>query len=101
MRIIDRKMLLAFGKKHPNAQSALNAWHGLMRQNRFTSFQALCRVFKSADQVGRVIVFNIKGNDYRLIAALHFNKQTAYILEVMTHAQYSKETWKQQYRVFD
>ncbi len=41
-----------------------------------------------------VIVFNVCGNTYRLIVAMHFDRQTAYTLRFLTHADYSKNTWK-------
>jgi mRNA interferase HigB len=55
--------------------------------------------FPHADQVRvgsnrHVVVFNIGGNEYRLIAAIHYNTQTVYVLMIMTHAEYSKEKWK-------
>jgi mRNA interferase HigB len=42
-----------------------------------------------------VFVFNIRRNDYRLIAAVHFNRQIVYTLRFMTHAEYSKDRWKE------
>ena len=41
-----------------------------------------------------VLVFNIRRNDYRLIAAAHFNRQIVYDVRFMTHAEYSKDRWK-------
>jgi mRNA interferase HigB len=56
-------------------------------------------VYPGADPVevasGRqVIVFNVCGNTYRLIVALHFDRQWAYTLRFLTHAEYSKNRWK-------
>jgi mRNA interferase HigB len=48
-----------------------------------------------------VVVFDIKGNYYRLIAAIHYNTKLVYVLEVMTHAQYDKDEWKNKYGVYD
>jgi mRNA interferase HigB len=42
----------------------------------------------------RVVVFNIGGNKYRLIAAVHYNTQIVYVLLFLTHAQYDKDKWK-------
>lgn len=42
----------------------------------------------------RVVVFNVCGNTYRLTVAMHFDRQTAYTLQFLTHAEYSKESWK-------
>jgi len=44
--------------------------------------------------VGNLVVFNIGGNKYRLIAAIHFNRGKVYIRDVLTHAEYDKERWK-------
>lgn len=57
------------------------------------------RTFPSADMVtvasGRqVIVFNVCGNEFRLIVAVHFDRQKVFILRLLSHAEYSKENWK-------
>jgi mRNA interferase HigB len=46
------------------------------------------QVFGSADQVGEFIVFNIAGNKYRLIAAIHFDRQRCYVRYILTHKEY-------------
>jgi mRNA interferase HigB len=66
----------------------------------FKNFVALRQVYRSADQVrvasGRkVIVFNISGNSYRLIAAVYFNTQRVFALRFLSHAEYSKNLWKE------
>lgn len=94
MHVISRKALKEFAQKHPDSESALNAWFRIMRENRFESFDALRRVFPSADKVGNVIVFNIRGNKYRLIVSMHFNRGKAYVRHVLTHAEYDKGGWK-------
>lgn len=71
-----------------------------MKVARFQDFAALRNVYRSADQVrvasGRkVIVFNISGNNYRLIAAVHFNTQRVFALRFLSHAEYSKNRWKE------
>jgi mRNA interferase HigB len=40
------------------------------------------------------VVFNVCGNTYRLIVAIHFDRQIAYTLRFLTHAEYSKDSWK-------
>ncbi len=70
-----------------------------MRTARFKDLMALKQVFRTADLVrvasGRkVIVFNISGNNHRLVAAIHFNRQCVFALRLMTHAEYSKDFWK-------
>lgn len=41
-----------------------------------------------------MVVFNIRGNRYRLVTAIHYNRQVIYTLRFMTHADYSKDRWK-------
>lgn len=41
-------------------------------------------------------VFDIGGNKYRLVTAIHYNRQLIYVLRIMTHAEYDKEKWKEQ-----
>ncbi len=100
MKIIKPSTVQAWARTHPKAGSSLLGWLALMKAARFGDFAALRAVFASADMVrvrsGRkVIVFNIGGNNYRLIAAVHFNTQRAFALRFLTHAEYSKDKWKE------
>lgn len=62
-----------------------------MGKNDFANFNELRMIFNSVDAVGNDrYVFNIKGNRYRLIALIHFDVRTVYILFVGTHGEYSK-----------
>jgi mRNA interferase HigB len=59
------------------------------------------RAYPHADAVkvrsgSDVIVFNACGNNYRLLSAIHFNRGKLYVLRFMTHAEYSKQRWKDQ-----
>jgi mRNA interferase HigB len=94
MHIISRKALREFAQRHPDSISALDIWFHLVRKNQFESFNALRQVFSSADKVEDLIVFNIGGNKYRLIAAIHFNRPKVYIRHILTHPVYNRGTWK-------
>ncbi len=94
MHIISRKMLREFWQRYPDSETALVRWFKIVGQSEFASFQDLRAVFPSADKVGDLIVFNIGGNKYRLITAVHFNRGKVYIRHVFTHGDYSKGTWK-------
>ncbi len=94
MHVISRKALQQFIRSHPDSKSALEAWFKIMRSQNFESFHALRQIFPSADTMGNLVVFNIGGNKYRLISAIHFNRQELYIRDVLTHAEYNKERWK-------
>lgn len=95
MHIITRKRLNDFTEKHADAKSALQHWYKLMKFRNFKSFIELREVFPSADQVGKLTVFNIGGNKVRLIAAIHYNRNKVYIRAVLTHEEYSRGRWKE------
>jgi mRNA interferase HigB len=94
MHVITRKRLNEFATQHPGIQNALAQWYRLVKQNEFASFVELRTIFPSADQVGKLTVFNIGGNKVRLIAAIHYNRKKVYIRAVLTHAEYDEERWK-------
>jgi mRNA interferase HigB len=95
MHIISRKVLRAFSQQHPDSRTALDTWFRIMETNDFPSFHDLHQAFARADMVGNLIVFNIGGNKYRLIAAIHFNRQKVYIRHILTHEEYDRGAWKQ------
>ena len=94
MHIISRKALREFARRHPDSKNALDSWFHLLRTNQFESFTTLREVFPSADKVGPLVVFNIGGNKYRLIASIHFNRQKVFVRHILTHREYDKGAWK-------
>ena len=90
MHIITRKRLNEFAKLYPDTKNALSQWYQLIKDNEFSSFVELRQMFPSADQVGKLTVFNIGGNKVRLIAAIHYNRQKIYIRAVLTHSEYDE-----------
>jgi mRNA interferase HigB len=95
VHVITRKRLNDFAKKHPSSKSALQNWYKLIKKREFGSFSELRETFPSADQVGKLTVFNIGGNKVRLIAAVHYNRRKVYIRAVMTHEEYDEGRWKE------
>lgn len=100
MRIIKEAFLVAAGRKHPSATRHLEVWRKTVRATTWRNLVDVRRSYPDTDNVkvrsGRqVLVFNIRRNDYRLIAAAHFNRQIVYTLGFMTHAEYSKDRWKE------
>jgi len=85
-----------FALKYPDSLSALEHWYRIMKTSRFANFTELRKIFPSADQVTNKTVFNIGGNKYSLIAALHYNHGRVYIRAILTHRDYDKGTWKNQ-----
>jgi mRNA interferase HigB len=101
MRLIDKKRLTEASTTHPAAKSQLEQWYTTMKSGTYRNLVELRQTYPHADQVGKATVFNIKGNDYRLISSIHYNSQTCFILEVLTHAEYDTNAWKTRWGVFD
>lgn len=95
MHIITRGRLLEFSAIHPTAEAGLEHWYRVMKRTDFGSLAELRQVFPHADQVGRLTVFNISGNRYRLIVAIHYNRRRVYVRHVLTHAAYDRGEWKE------
>ena len=65
-----------------------------MESGIFTDFNDLRATFASADYVDGLTVFNIGGNKYRLITAIHYNRHKIFIRAVLTHTEYNHGAWK-------
>lgn len=98
MRVISNRVLREFGRVHPDAASPLQAWRRLMETGSFASFAQLKATFGSVDKVGSFFVFNMGGNKYRLVTAIHFNRQMVFVRAVMTHSEYDAGRWKERGR---
>lgn len=91
MVIITKTILNEFGLQHTGAATALNEWYTIVKAADWKSLADLKQTFNSADYVGNDhYVSNIKGNHYRLVAMIFFDKRTLFIRFVGTHAQYDK-----------
>lgn len=73
---------------------SLQHWFTIVRKTDYASFVDLRKSFPSADQVGQFTVFNIGGNKFRLIAAIHYNRKKLYIRHILTHAEYDRNMWR-------
>ncbi|MCH5224697.1 MAG: type II toxin-antitoxin system HigB family toxin [Muribaculaceae bacterium] len=91
MRIISKSKLVEYFTKMPQAKTALEEWYEKTKKAEWNYFADIKETFNSVDAVGNQrYVFNIKGNDFRLIVLIQFTSQTVYIRFVGTHAEYDK-----------
>jgi len=88
MHVISRMALRDFWELRPDAQAPLVAWFRILQIGKFVDFSSLKAAFGSVDYVAPFTVFDIGGNKYRIIAAIHYNRQKVYIRRVYTHAEY-------------
>jgi len=94
MHVISRKALRVFWTANPQAEGPLKAWFKIVDAASWGSFAEMRRTFPSADLVGRCTVFNVGGNNYRLVAVIHYNRGKIYIRRVMKHQEYDRGRWK-------
>jgi mRNA interferase HigB len=94
MRIISRRRLREFWERHPQSETALVAWYQITMRRRWNSIADVRRDFPQADAVGPWTVFNIGGNDFRLVVDIVYRGQAVYVKAVMTHAEYDKGKWR-------
>ena len=94
MHIITQKTLKTAWETYPDVERPLRKWFTEIKHLHFQNFAELKCHYPSADQVGRLTVFNIKGNHYRLVVRIEFEKQRVYIRSVMTHGEYDSNNWK-------
>lgn len=105
MRILGRDKLVSFMSKHARSRGPLKAWLAEAEQAEWTKWADIKARYPSADLIteatksakagpdtGRVVVFNIKGNNFRLVVKVYFSRSMVLIERVGTHAQYNK--WK-------
>lgn len=95
MHVITKKRLVEFAVRYPASRDPLLKWYRIVSQTDFTSFSAVRSVFRAADQVGKFTVFDIGGNKFRIIAAIHYNRRRIYIRHVLTHLEYDKDKLKE------
>lgn len=86
--------LRSFASENPQAELPLLGWRRVIERNHFANWAELKAAFNAIDRVGDLVVFDIGGNKYRLIAYIRFDRQIVYIKAVLTHRDYEKGAWK-------
>ena len=91
MRIISRNKLIEYYTKNADSKSALEEWFIKTKKAEWSCFEDIKNTFNRVDYVGNQhYVFNIKGNNYRLIVVIKFAINTILIRFIGTHAEYDK-----------
>ncbi|MBY0360158.1 MAG: type II toxin-antitoxin system HigB family toxin [Candidatus Obscuribacterales bacterium] len=94
MQVIHWGKARKFFLRHPKAQKPLKDWKTAVQSAEWKNFPDVKRTWGSVDWVEGKIVFDIKNNDYRLIAIAAFQNEKLYIRNIMTHEEYDKGNWK-------
>lgn len=91
MRIIALRVLRDFWNRHPDAETPLRSWYAAASRAGWSSPAEVKAAYRNASFIANNrIVFNIKGNDYRLVVAVHYNRGMMFIRFVGTHREYDR-----------
>jgi mRNA interferase HigB len=91
MRIIALSTLRTFWAKNPQAEIPLRVWYAEASRASWKSPAGIKSAHRNASFLANNrVVFNIKGNDYRLVVAVHYNRGMMFVRFVGTHAQYDR-----------
>lgn len=101
MRVISLKMLKTFWTRHADAERPLREWYKVAEASDWQNYLDVKSTFGSVDTAkvnsgNTVTIFDIGGNKYRLICAIHYNTGCLYALRVLTHKEYDTDKWKDQ-----
>lgn len=91
MNIIARGTILYYIDRYPNAKTSLLTWYHEFTKLAFSNFNELKVVYGNASIVANNrVIFNIKGNDFRLVVSVNFRQLAAYVIWFGTHKEYNK-----------
>lgn len=91
MKILVKKTILFYTEKYPIAKTQLLIWYNEFSKLDFHNFYELKRVYGNASIVNNDrVVFNIKGNDFRLVVSVNFLQTACYVICFGTHKEYDK-----------
>jgi mRNA interferase HigB len=94
VRIVNEERLAGFIREHPEAKSALLRWSTVTKTSQWRTLADTRNTFRSADQVCECTVFDILGNNYRLITRIYYAAQTITLYHFLTHKEYDRGRWK-------
>jgi len=91
VNIIVKRTILYYIDRFPQSSTALLTWYHEFSKQEFKNFNELKSIYPIASLVGQSrVIFNIKGNEYRLIVSVNFRQKAAYIIWFGTHQEYDK-----------
>ncbi|MHB1319056.1 MAG: type II toxin-antitoxin system HigB family toxin [Anaerolineae bacterium] len=91
MRVIALRTLREFWERHPDARPSLESWYADAREAKWTSPSVIKDKYRNASIVGKNrVVFNIKGNSYRLVVATQYEHGIVFVRFVGTHQEYDR-----------
>jgi mRNA interferase HigB len=94
VNVISKRGLFEKAAKFADAKSALQVWFDTAVEAEWRNIEDVRKSFPATDMTDDLAIFNIRGNNYRLIVRMVFQYQRIYVKEFLTHAEYDKGRWK-------
>jgi len=89
VRVVGRRVFQKAVRRHPDLERALDTWHRTAKAARWENIADVRQTYPHADAVGDFTVFNVRGNNYRLIARIDYEAGLVVVRHVFTHKEYS------------
>jgi mRNA interferase HigB len=94
VNLLGKRRVEELQKLHADAADELRSWYIVSKKAKWKSLLDVQQDFKDADQVGKVVIFNIRHNVYRLIARVDYRSKLVMVKDLLTHKEYDKGAWK-------
>jgi mRNA interferase HigB len=94
MHLILIRNLRKDAAQYPDVKNKIDSWNATVKQAEWQNLEDVRKIYRDAEAVGNFTVFNIKGNEYRLIVGINYEEQTIFYKYFLTHAEYDKDKWK-------
>ncbi len=94
MNVISRKVINEFIKKHPDGKSSIDSWYHEATHSAWKKSTDIKEKYSSASFLGQnYVIFNIKGNSYRLVTKINYEHKIVFIKWLGTHSEYDKKVF--------
>jgi mRNA interferase HigB len=94
MHLISIRNLREEAAKYPGIKKQIESWYATVKKAEWQNLEDVRKNYRDAEAVGNFTVFNIKGNDYRLIVGINYETKKVHYKYLLTHAEYNKDKWK-------
>jgi mRNA interferase HigB len=97
MHLISARNLKLAASQYPDLEENIKIFCKNIQEANWSCLLEVQEVYPSAEAVSNFTVINVKGNKYRLILSIDYEKQVAYFKYFLTHAEYDRDQWKNDY----
>ncbi len=92
--MLSKRRVLEFTREHTDAADELGSWFDVASKAAWRDLVDVRLNFVDADQVGRVLIFNIRRNMYRLVVKADYRSKLLMVKELLTHNEYDRKAWR-------